>query len=253
MSGRVVPTIAQQSAMSLYLELRFQGTTLSQGTGLVMRSPRGPALITNWHNVAGRDPLTNRVLSETLGIPDEVLIVHNRAGANGQWVARVEPLLNSDGDSLWAEHPRFGRQVDCVALLLTQLDDVQLYPYDCADMRDLSFRIAGLVSVIGFPFGLSAGGALALWATGFVASEPQIDYDNLPQFLIDCRGRPGQSGSAVIAYSSGGGTAMENGDTAFHDGPTYRLLGIYSGRINDQSDLGKVWKIEAIEEIMRSL
>jgi len=33
----------------------------------------------------------------------------------------------------------------------------------------------------------------------------------------------------------------------------WKLLGIYSGRINDQSDLGMVWKTKAIVELVASL
>lgn len=55
-----------------------------------------------------------------------------------------------------------------------------------------------------FPFGLAGGGSLAIWATGLMATEPEIDYNNQPTFLIDCRARPGQSVSAVIAHRNGG-------------------------------------------------
>jgi hypothetical protein len=33
----------------------------------------------------------------------------------------------------------------------------------------------------------------------------------------------------------------------------WRLLGVYSGRINEQSDLGMVWKLSAIRELVASL
>jgi hypothetical protein len=83
------------------------------------------------------------------------------------------------------------------------------------------------VSVIGFPFGITAGGGLAIWATGFVASEPDLDYGKLPVFLIDCRSREGQSGSPVIAYRGGGMVALQ-GSSSIFDRPVYRLLGIYT-------------------------
>jgi hypothetical protein len=50
------------------------------------------------------------------------------------------------------------------------------------------------MSLAGFPFGLAGAGSLAIWATGFIATEPEIDYNNQPTFLIDCLARPGQSG-----------------------------------------------------------
>jgi len=87
----------------------------------------------------------------------------------------------------------------------------------------------------------------------FVASEPDIDFDNVPCFLIDCRLRPGQSGSDVIDYRSGGMVAMENGSSAAFSGPVSRFLGIHSGRINDQSDLEIVWKASAVQEIVNTI
>jgi hypothetical protein len=100
---------------------------------------------------------------------------------------------------------------------------------------------------------LAGGGSLAIWATGFMATEPEIDYNNQPTFLIDCSARPGQSGSAVIAHRNGGMVAIEGGGTAAFSGAVTRFLGIYSGRINEQSDLGIVWKASSIKELVDSI
>jgi hypothetical protein len=92
-----------------------------------------------------------------------------------------------------------------------------------------------------------------VWATGFVASELGIDFNNLPRFLIDCRARHGQSGSAVIAHRSGGANAMQDGSTQVFAGTMTRFLGVYSGRINEQSDLGVVWKAGAVAEVVDNI
>jgi Trypsin-like peptidase domain len=248
-----MPNIAEPSVKSLLLQMQFQGHPLATGTGFVANSVRGPVLITNLHNVTGRHPQTGQPLSPTGGVPDEITILHNRANHLGEWVPKTEPLLNVDGPR-WIEHPTLGRQADFVALPLTQLDDVHLYPYELANTGPpIAFGPADTISVVGFPFGLQAGGSLAVWATGFVASEPVIDFNNLPIFLIDCRSRPGQSGSAVIAYRNGGMVALEDGSAAVFNGPVMRLLGIYSGRINEQSDIGIVWKAQAIQQLVNSI
>ena len=144
------------------------------------------------------------------------------------------------------EHPTLGSRGDLVALPLTKLDDVQLYAYDFEGPgHDIAVGPTSVVSVVGFPFGKAAGGALAIWATGFIASETDVDYNRLPLFFIDCRTRPGQSGSPVIAYRELGQTvALEDGATVVYDQAVWRLLGIYSGRINEQSDLGLVWRLQ---------
>ena len=86
-----------------------------------------------------------------------------------------------------------------------------------------------------------------------MASEPDIDFNGLPLMLIDSRTRPGQSGSALIAYRAGGTIPMEDGSTAIMSGPVQRFVGCYSGRINEQSDLGLVWKATAIAAVLSAL
>jgi hypothetical protein len=75
----------------------------------------------------------------------------------------------------------------------------------------------------------------------------------MPTMLIDCRTRQGQSGSPVLAFREGGAVSMSDGTTALFGGPVQRFLGIYSGRVNDESDLGIVWKASAIAELVASI
>lgn len=144
----------------------------------------------------------------------------------------VEPTLDDNGAARWFEHPVHGRRVDVVALPLNVATDLGFISYELIDIPETYLRPGSGVSIVGFPFGLTGGGAFGIWTHGFVASEPQIDLDNLPKFLVDARTRRGQSGSPVV-----GGTSV--------------LLGIYSGRVNEQSDLGIVWKVNALREILR--
>ena len=254
MSSQPQTKIFVPSVQSLLLELRFNGTVLGVGTGFIAQSARGPVLITNRHNVTGRHQETDAPLHSSGGLQNEVVIHQNQFNKLGSWVQRLEPLFSAANQPLWVEHPRLGRKVDFVALPLTQLADVHLYPYSLG-VGDPKILIgpADTVSVVGFPFGLTGGGALAIWATGFVATEPPIDYGGLPVFLIDCRARPGQSGSAVIAHRSGGTVATEDGGAAIFSGSVTRFLGIYSGRINSESDLGMVWKASALLELVQSI
>jgi len=245
--------ILRPSVKSLFLQIRFNGQNLATGTGFIANAPRGAVLITNRHNVTGLNNVTGQPLSPNGTIPNEILILHNRLNNLGHWVTRQEQLLNN-GTPLWIEHPTLGASVDFVALPLTQLNDVAIYDYTLG-VGDPQILVApsDTVSVIGFPFGIAGGGALAIWATGFMATEPMIDHNNLPTFLIDCRARPGQSGSAVVAHRNGGSVAMENGGASIFGGPVTRFLGIYSGRINEQSDLGIVWKATAIKQLVDSI
>lgn len=246
--------ISLPSVQSLHLEFFFEGahgsTSVSVATGFVCISANGPVLVTNWHNVAGIDPITGKHLSKMLVEPNVVVISHN-SPMLGHFIRRQERLrAEVDGVPLWFEHPRWGREADMVALKLRSLDGVQLRPYDTQRDQDLLVTVSEVVSVVGFPFGLRSGGT-AIWATGTVASEPEIDFDKRPIFLIDCRARTGQSGSAVIAHRTG--IVPRADGNSYFGGEATRLMGIYSGRVNAESDLGRVWKTSAITELLAAV
>lgn len=247
--------IAQPSVQSLLIEMRFNGQLLSTGTGFVALSGKGkPFLVTNRHNVTGRHQETQAPLSTTAGIPNEIGILHNSQVGIGQWISKFQPILDESGAPLWFEHPVLRHNADFVALPLQDLAGVQIYAYDVQNPgAPIALGPSETISVVGFPFGLTAGGAFAVWATGFLASEPEVDYSNLPIQLIDCRSRPGQSGSPVIAYRAGGAYSTTNGGTVMNNVPVQRLIGIYSGRINSESDLGIVWKVSSIAELLGAL
>lgn len=167
--------IALPSVQSLIIEMTFSGQALSTGTAFVVNGSNGPLLLTNRHNVTGRHQETGQPLSSTGGIPNEIAIIHNRKNQLGQWVVRVEKILDENDQPLWHEHPMFGSQADFVAIRLTDLDDVHLYPYDLNNTGpNVLIGPADTLSVVGFPFGIQAGGSLAVWATGFIEVDPIV-------------------------------------------------------------------------------
>ncbi|MGQ0430352.1 MAG: trypsin-like peptidase domain-containing protein [Gammaproteobacteria bacterium] len=244
-------TISKCSVQSLMIHPSYDGTRLMTGTGFVVMSARGPVLITNRHNVTGRHQVTGKPLLSNGGLPNELEIWHNDTRGLGNWQKHREPLY--DGETpRWIEHPSYGPKVDFVALPLTSLQAVQLYPYDTNPPPDPLLLSPGeVVSVVGFPFQMTAGGRFAIWATGFIATEPAIDMDTLPLMLIDCRSRQGQSGSPVIANRTGAVSTLSGLNIG--GGPVTQLVGVYSGRISGESDLGLVWKTAAVHELVLSI
>ncbi len=246
-------TILLPSVQSLYIELRFNETTLSSWTGFIANSPSWPVLLTNRHNVTGRNNTTGELLNSLWWVPNKIIILQNKAWSLGQWVVKNEQLFKNDIPR-WIEHPTLWPQADFVALPLTDTEGVDLYPYHLwINERQIKVAPSENISVVGFPFGLTGGWALAIWVTGFMATELDINQFNLPIFLIDCRARKGQSGSAVIAHRNWWTVAMEDWSSGIFWGPITRFLGIYSGRVNEESDLGIVWKASAIKELVDSI
>jgi hypothetical protein len=107
--------ISEPSVQSLLIEMHFNNQKLSSGTAFVAQSAAGPVLVTNRHNVTGRNQDTGQPLSSTGGIPDRLAIVHNRTGRLGQWLPKFENLYAGDRPR-WKEHPALGARADFVAL-----------------------------------------------------------------------------------------------------------------------------------------
>ncbi|NIY91124.1 trypsin-like serine peptidase [Vibrio diazotrophicus] len=248
------------SLKSLFIEMYFGEQLLSTGTATLISNTRKShcALVTNRHNVTGRHQQTGECLSSTLGVPDNIVIHFHRPGENiGDWIKVKLPLYREDGRSFWIEHPILGEKADIVALNLNWGSDVLKIPYYLKldlDRVGMLVSPAEPVSVIGFPFGMSTSGKLPVWATGFLAQELSLISEDNPVFLIDCRTRQGQSGSPVIAFrTSGYRTIKDNRISASLSGRVaWEFLGIYSGRVNEQSDLGRVWHVSALEELLNA-
>lgn len=250
------------TAKSLYIEMYFDETLLSSGTAILVANNREShcALITNRHNVTGRNQDTGECLNKYAAVPNYIVIhfhknVESFEDIGKEWKEVKLPLYRDDGQPYWIEHPKLGERADIVALNLTWGDDIVKYPYyleSNLDNVNLVISPAESVSVIGFPFGLSSHGKLPIWATGFMAQELSLITPENPVFLIDCRTRQGQSGSPVIAFRPSGYRHLKEGKviSTLSANKAWEFLGIYSGRVNSESDLGRVWHVSAIRELL---
>lgn len=235
--------------MSLFLTLKFQDTLAGTATGFVVQRQNQAYLITNFHVLSGRDSVSHKSRHPQGLWPDSVEILHTN-GAGG-WVTKTEALYGKIG-ALWLEHPTYGSRVDVVALPLTDTTGVRVHSYDPWAALRVSLGVSNPLNIVGFPFGELYSGGLAVWIRGFIASEPEVDYQDLPLFLIDSRTRKGQSGSPVIFYSADGSYLGMDGTTHVATGEIQEFVGVYSGRINEDSDLGFVWKRSALCQILDS-
>jgi hypothetical protein len=243
--------IARPSVASLFVQSSFNDQLLSTATAFTVEHAGENFLITNWHVVAGRRPDTGQPLSNTAAVPDQLTLLVNVAGRLGSWIEVTLPLYDSAGVPVWFEHPEHGRQVDVVAIPFLADDGLTLYSHDpWSTEPDVAIGPSASVMIVGFPFGMTGGGALGIWVRGSVATEPDMNYGDLPCFLVDSRTRPGQSGSPTIAYYGSGMVPLADGGQAAFAGPVERFFGVYSGRVNDHSDLGFVWKSSAVREII---
>jgi hypothetical protein len=243
-------SINRQSVAPIFLEPQANGNSLATATGFIVRKSDDAFLITNRHVVRGRDQTTDEVLHDWGGIPDSIRLSYHTTNDLDRWLTKDEPLHDDDGKPLWLEHPTYGGRVDAVALPLSDFGSVETFDYDPWSPARVAIAPSERLSIVGVPLGIRNGGVLAIWVQGFVATEIEIDHDELPRFLIDSRTRKGQSGSPVIFYSGSGPYTTNQGSMIMNGVPVCELVGVYSGRISEETDLGIVWKVRAIQEIL---
>ncbi|QHW29368.1 trypsin-like peptidase domain-containing protein (plasmid) [Paenibacillus rhizovicinus] len=226
----------------------FNEVFLADATGFIVEFEKQNYIVTNWHVVSGKNADTNELLSPKTGaIPNKIKVLHHSNHIFGEWAEDEVYLYDNQGDRRWIEHPN-GQLVDVVAIPFTPNDLIRVFPLDMALVNtDVVMRPAMSVSIIGFPFGLSSTG-WPIWKTGHIASDPIVDYDGRKMFLIDATTRGGMSGSPVFLRISSGYTT-----SAGHHligGPLVtKFLGVYSGRIRDDIEIGRVWKPGAMVEV----
>lgn len=250
-----MPTIG-----STFIEiLSPTGRKAGTASGFFVRDSAGALhLITNRHVVTARHWQTDAIPGNAVA-PSALRFtvpVARHDGRAGLWTQVATALGDADEQPLWLEHPRFGKNVDVVALPVGHLThdrfglglDYVTYPIDQSPAR---LEIASDLFTIGFPLGFDAVEQLAfpVWTRGSIAWPPRLDWDDRPAFLIDARTRAGQSGSPVVFYADQKMLYLsQSGELTY--GPAWGLVGIYTGRLHEDSDLGVVWKKSALQELL---
>lgn len=254
------------------------------GTGVVIVSPLvGPFLVTARHVVSGRHP-DGHCLHSQGAIPSSVRLTNYF----GPLAAGVH--LYRDGNDPSSDSPIFlchpNKNVD-VALLPLPHDVMRfevnhlhssLWRPDTFARSIPVLYVAETCHIVGYPEGLmnrvGKDRVLPLWKTGHLASDPEfpftnhdLKFENEPLCLIDATTRPGLSGAPVFVVHETGHEAVWPKEVSFAEarqGPVQplrpassppferrtRLVGIYSGRTSDSSDIGIVWRTEVIHEIL---
>ena len=247
--------ISRPSVQSLKVVPLARGIELGHTTATIAKRATGqPYLLTNRHVVTGRNNATGECLDEKYAaIPDTLRVWFWGHGISHQIVLDLPLYTNGGpddgGGARWFEHPIYST-ADVIALPLNAPDEVELMPYVLGTgIGEDLIEPSDHVQVIGFPLSKEDSSPFGIWVAGFVASEPELNHQNSPYFLIDCRARKGQSGSPVIVASGGHGL-MKRKDERHFNVATIHLLGLYSGRLGSDTDLGMVWKAWLLCELL---
>jgi hypothetical protein len=257
--------------------------TLAHGSAFFFRLDDQMYLVTARHNVTGRHWQTNTWLGEYSMNPTHFKIALLEKPPPGGWpIGRSEvgehigatqvkakaflvPLIGKDWKPIWRQHSTFGADMDVAVLPFNPTDDsvlaipwttplVEAREDDEAPWPNLT---AGQdVFVVGYPDALTTGPMFPLWIRGSIASEPHFGFTvankHLPLMLVDARTRRGQSGSAVMRHRPEGTVVTRvDGELGVTQAPVSQIIGVYSGRTSDESDLGFVWRMDEVEVICR--
>ena len=245
-------TTDHYAVATVFLQMRFNETPLSIGTGFTWKNEDQHFLITNWHNLSGRNPSSGKHISNTAAEPNNILVHWNKKNSLGLRVVTQLPLLDDEDTPLWWVHPRYKSSVDVALLPLPHIAHAEMYPINEMESDELLVQVGHEVFVLGYPYGLSQAG-FPIWKRGSIASEPHIVTDEQPYILIDTASRQGMSGSPVLRRSWGLHFFEKDG---FSMGDKYKtlFLGVYSGRLQTKdpldAQLGMMWPAFYVDEII---
>ncbi len=241
-------TVDSLSFQNLSLELYNGYSNVGSATGFIVKKNSRSYLITNLHVVTGLDYFSNAFIDAQQRTPNNVAIWHNGLRL-GQWTRVTETLYDEKNNKRWIEYQLNGKVVDIIALPLRNIPSIiKLYPLNLNTFNDSIIVIPGFsASIVGFPYGQSSDGKFAIWKTGHIASDFDLDSNGLPMFIIDATTRSGMSGSMVVLRMSPYITR-----TGTNTGIGTRFLGIYTAQSN-QEELGYVIKPIALKALIDKL
>ncbi|WP_082020146.1 S1 family peptidase [Leisingera sp. ANG1] len=242
--------IARETISVAQLEMKFNDIHLSKATGFLWHSERALYLVTNWHNVAGRNALTGKCLNKMLSRPNRVSTTFHMLCSEGVMPVDFDLDWEFGVETQWLEHP-LGSSVDVVMCRIsTPPEGFIVHPINASHSR-LRLAVSSDVFLLGYPLGLGVEGT-PIWKKGSIASEPHFDVEGLPKMLVDTASNCGMSGSPVISTNKSG--FDDKGRFINIMGEVRDFVGIYSGRVvHDRklgAQLGVVWKARVLDEIL---
>lgn len=252
--------LSEWSLRAIPINLLDEYGKIMTATAFIWRTKDKDFLITNWHVLAGRNPINGRPIDKDCRIP--ILLEYPRfldADDSNKRVWNTVSLYEDKDYANWIQHKEFGRRVDIAAIQvdrcirhadnqISHCNPINVFGLDAANRSTtlLSFPfkhrdVGSEVFILGYPLDLQVSGYFPIWKRASVANELDINVRDLPCFLVDTASRPGMSGSPVVFTDSD------------KDVSNY-LMGVYSGRLlgdeKDDAQLGVVWKIEALRQIV---
>jgi len=233
------------------------GHCISQGTGFFyaakLHNKYATFLVTNYHVLTGHSPLSvGKIRGDAIKF-----FIHCDEQDPAKSKEISLPLFSSHKEPIWLTDIN-SPEADLAAIPLP-LDILQNCRMSAISSEwtkgDIRVRPGSPVTVIGYPLGYYDHiNCLPIWKAGNIASEPKVNFQGKPAFMIDIAGFEGMSGSPVFAIAYGT-YEMESDEKLINAGTVRKFLGIYTGMWaeNGQELVGYVWKADLIDELIKSV
>jgi hypothetical protein len=246
----IIPPLLTQA---MFIEVFAGEDRIGAGTGFIVEGPTGRVLLSNRHVIVGREPSSNEYKDKGGRQPDRIKVWSVDRSAQPTVVEMR--LFDAAGTEQWIEHPQHRHHLDLVGMLWphTEFRSTRTGTL-AASGAPVRISVPDPVLLLGFPLRFHGGiHGLPVAVSGMIASTPGLSVDgDLPRFLIDSATIEGLSGSPVLFYPNGQTVINERGTTATAvlTKDAYQLLGLYTGRIRGDAQLGYVIDVGAIRELL---
>ncbi len=260
--------------------LQKNKTVISQGSGFYyIHEPNNAKklyfLVTNYHVLTGYSPQENMTPKG-----DQIsFYLHNDPNNPGEVLQFSLPLFTDDGVPIWLISQTYP-DADVAIIPFSS------FPFNIVNniasvtvtgisenwiKEEIKIRPSTTVTLIGYPYGyFDKKNWLPIWKTGSVASEPNIDFEDKPLFVVDVSAFPGMSGSPVFGIFEGSYETLNGGRTITNQ-RIHTFLGIHASIqmrsekkyleeipfsskkglvISESLELAHVWKTKIITEII---
>ena len=274
MAGRKWKMAVEHLSMITTPVILLKGNEIvSQGTGFyygLQDSAQGTILllVTNHHVLTGYPP-------EETKLPkgDNILFYLHRSADNPGDVKKIGfPLFTKDGKPIWFGSKEFPQaDIAVIPLVASLYADAKVFGIaDNWTAGNIKIRPTSTITLIGYPYGYyDKKNWLPVWKTGSIASEPNVDFEDKPLFLVDISAFPGMSGAPAFAIAYGAYEMVEGPTTVGH---VQKFLGIYASMpmlkkqkyleeiasgsrigivVGESLELGHIWKASLIIEAIK--
>lgn len=249
-------------------------SVVSQGTGFFVakndtaKKQTYLYLVTNYHVLTGSAPNENKP-----SIGDNIIFLLHKDPSNPQDVKEIRyPLFTKSKQPVWKTSDEY-HEADIALILLPSsvYNDCSVFAISEDWSKPIiKVRPSSSLTLVGYPYGYyDKANSLPIWKTGSVASEPNIDFDSKPLFVVDISAFPGMSGAPAFVVANGAYEIVDGGTSV---GRLQQFMGIYASMqmlngkkyleqlgVNDKIpgitfseslELGHVWKATLIFEII---